>query len=412
MRFVTGTKSIIIVMCAIVRFSVVFAQDWMQTPEVASVYVNDLIEHEGSLFAITDSTVFRSTDSGISWHPAEQQPASVRLHTLYGASGALYVGTRGHGIFQSRDGGASWEEMNTGLTGHARDITECTVRGDSLFAGTDGSGIYVLNLNNPVQWVPFNSGLTQVGVSSITTSGTTLIAAVGSFVFVRPAGATSWSVATLDSVIIPMPFKLYWMDEYIFAGTSNGVYRGNADGTGWQKTDIVQFPGRNIVAITSLGNRLFAGLQYRGEHFIFSTDDYGATWDIRAHEFASLVDMIVSHGRMWTARLDGLWSIEVGYWTGIDDPEEFRPGTASLAQNYPNPFNPVSTISYRLSEQSHVTLTVFDLLGKEVATLVTADQQPGSYEVTFDGSGFASGVYLYRLQAGSFQQTKRFVLAK
>jgi photosystem II stability/assembly factor-like uncharacterized protein len=412
MNGVIGFRIVVIVMSIFVRVSFVFTQDWIQTPDVASVYVNDVIEHEGSLFAVTDSTVFRSTDGGTSWHPAEQQPASVRLHTLYSTSGSLYIGTRGDGIFQSRDGGGSWDEVNTGLAGHARDITECTVRGDSLFAGTDGSGIFVLNLNNPVQWTSFNSGLTQVGVSSITTSGTTLIAAAGSFLFVRPAGAASWSIASLDSVIIPLPFKVYPMDGYVFVGTSNGVYRGNANGTGWQKTDIAQFPGRNIVALTSFGNRIFAGLQYRGEHFIFSTDDYGASWDIRSHEFAPLVDMIVSHGRMWAARLDGLWSFEIGYWTGIDDPAEFLPETALLAQNYPNPFNPVTTISYRLSERSHVTLTVYDLLGKEVATLVTEDQQPGSYEVTFDGSGFASGVYVYRLKTGAFQQAKRFVLAK
>jgi hypothetical protein len=88
------------------------------------------------------------------------------------------------------------------------------------------------------------------------------------------------------------------------------------------------------------------------------------------------------------------------------------PGKAVLSQNYPNPFNPVTTIHYELSANVFVSLKVYNLLGQEVATLVHAEQRPGIYDVRMDGQELASGVYLYRLYAGEFTQTRRLVLTR
>jgi len=84
----------------------------------------------------------------------------------------------------------------------------------------------------------------------------------------------------------------------------------------------------------------------------------------------------------------------------------------SLLQNYPNPFNPNSEIGFRIAEGGYVTLKVYDLLGRELATLVNEQKAPGSYSVTFDASGLASGVYLYRLQSGNFVQTKKLTVLR
>ena len=83
-----------------------------------------------------------------------------------------------------------------------------------------------------------------------------------------------------------------------------------------------------------------------------------------------------------------------------------------LMQNYPNPFNPKTMITYQLAMSNWATLRVFDVLGREVATLVNEVKQPGTYTVQFDGRSLASGVYFYRLQAGSAIDAKKFVLVK
>jgi len=88
------------------------------------------------------------------------------------------------------------------------------------------------------------------------------------------------------------------------------------------------------------------------------------------------------------------------------------PTVFALKGNYPNPFNPSTTINYQLPTQSHVTLKVFDVIGREVATLVNGVEEPGYKSVNFTASGLASGIYYYRLSAGNFVQTMKLVLMK
>ncbi|MBC8044729.1 MAG: DUF4876 domain-containing protein [Rhizobacter sp.] len=95
-------------------------------------------------------------------------------------------------------------------------------------------------------------------------------------------------------------------------------------------------------------------------------------------------------------------------------PEENRatPKGFALAQNYPNPFNPNTVVGYQLTAASQVSLKVFDVLGREVATLVNEKQSAGNYAVNFNAAGFTSGVYFYRLQTGNNVATKKMMLVK
>ncbi|HSL87818.1 MAG TPA: T9SS type A sorting domain-containing protein [Ignavibacteriaceae bacterium] len=88
------------------------------------------------------------------------------------------------------------------------------------------------------------------------------------------------------------------------------------------------------------------------------------------------------------------------------------PAKYSLEQNYPNPFNPSTVIRYQLSVNSYVTLKVYDVLGNEVAVLVDEFREAGRFEITFDASNLASGMYLYRLQSGNYIETKKMVIIK
>jgi hypothetical protein len=89
-----------------------------------------------------------------------------------------------------------------------------------------------------------------------------------------------------------------------------------------------------------------------------------------------------------------------------------KPKAFALEQNYPNPFNPTTTIHFAIPRNAHVTLKVYDLLGREVATLVDEVQGSGFKSIVFDASQLASGVYIYRLTAGSFSSSKKLMVVK
>ncbi len=106
----------------------------------------------------------------------------------------------------------------------------------------------------------------------------------------------------------------------------------------------------------------------------------------------------------------------IGYFDAplfVDEVEDQNiPFEFSLSQNYPNPFNPATKIKYNLKSKENVSLKIYDMLGREVKTLVNQEMQPGVYEVEFSANQFASGVYLYRLKAGSFVSTKKMIFLK
>ncbi|MEP7146507.1 MAG: FG-GAP-like repeat-containing protein [bacterium] len=101
-----------------------------------------------------------------------------------------------------------------------------------------------------------------------------------------------------------------------------------------------------------------------------------------------------------------------GIVSGILNGSDILPSKFDLAQNYPNPFNPATVISYRLNVSGHIMLKVYNVLGKEVATLINKLQPAGSYEVTFEAEGLSSGTYFYKLTAGNFSETKTMALIR
>ena len=92
--------------------------------------------------------------------------------------------------------------------------------------------------------------------------------------------------------------------------------------------------------------------------------------------------------------------------TNVEVPSEYK------LENYPNPFNPTTTISYQLPEAGMVTLKIYDMLGKEVATLVNEVKQAGYYSTTFDAGKLASGIYISTIQTNNFTQSKKMLLVK
>jgi len=126
-----------------------------------------------------------------------------------------------------------------------------------------------------------------------------------------------------------------------------------------------------------------------------------------------LFGVLMEPGVTWTltgARIDGV--VRYGSITLVSNLHAAVPKTTSLYPNYPNPFNPSTTIKYELPKSSMVRVSVYDMLGCEVSMLVNEGRDAGVHEVKFDGSGLASGVYLYRLRAGAYIQTRKLLLIR
>ena len=89
-----------------------------------------------------------------------------------------------------------------------------------------------------------------------------------------------------------------------------------------------------------------------------------------------------------------------------------KPDKFELSQNYPNPFNPSTTIKYSVANAGFVTIKLYNIVGEEVATLVNEEEPAGYYQIKFNASNLASGIYFYTLTAGNFRETKKLVLLK
>jgi hypothetical protein len=104
--------------------------------------------------------------------------------------------------------------------------------------------------------------------------------------------------------------------------------------------------------------------------------------------------------------------LKVANTIGVKEISSVLPGKFELYQNYPNPFNPSTIIRFKIEDLRFTTLKVYDILGKEIASLVNEKLKAGTYEVTLDGGNLSSGIYFYKLTAGNYIETKRMILMK
>jgi photosystem II stability/assembly factor-like uncharacterized protein len=148
---------------------------------------------------------------------------------------------------------------------------------------------------------------------------------------------------------------------------------------------------------------------------ILETEDGGDNWIVVVDSLIGPLNSIfVKDNYAWAVGNYGLVlrTTNLGI-TWIDDESNITsPTEFKLGQNYPNPFNPSTKIQYALPITSKVELKVYDVLGREVATLVNEEKTSGNYEINFNGSNLPSGIYFHRLQAGSFVETKKMILLK
>lgn len=326
----------------------------------ADTAANVMVDNNGRIFACTSYGLFLSTDQGDTWKELLAEPTGVDC-VAEDSSGGIYVGTPG--ILRSTDGGKSWVSLVG--SGYFRSIVFCP--DSSLVA--DGTGGIARSTDRGGSWTP---------------------------------------VLTNDE----LNCLLINHQGELFAGSNDaGVYKSDDYGKTWMSaSNGLTSPEIKTLAVNSKGY-LYAGTWYGGVSV--STDD-GNSWS--AFNQGLMCPNIQSlgfdkEGYLYAGTL-GHAVFRTEFSTPVLSSTHGVPNEYSLNQNYPNPFNPTTVITYDIAKRSHVMLTVYDVLGREVAVLVNADKSPGEYQATFNGSDLASGVYFYRIQAGKYSSTKKLVLVK
>ncbi len=186
---------------------------------------------------------------------------------------------------------------------------------------------------------------------------------------------------------------------------NDASYSGTNDGPSCRWADILYVSGHPVYFVgTSTG--LYSTLSLNGSSTVWAQESPTSIGNVvvdmvKSRESDGLV-VAATHGY-------GIFSSTIS--TGVQKIED-RPVSFALFQNYPNPFNPETAIRYRIPERSQVTLKVFDTLGRTVATLVDKEQGPGEYQASFMAGELASGVYLCRIQAGSYSAVTKMNLLK
>ncbi|MBM2840924.1 MAG: FlgD ig protein [Bacteroidetes bacterium] len=348
----------------------------------ADVYAIDALDANTALVTTTPSTttyILRTTNGGALWDTVYAQPAgfiiAIRMvsSTMGFAVGDPVGGT--WTIAKTTNSGATW----------ARIATEPTPTGGEGPTGLSTVGTTHL-------WIPSSNG----GVYRSTSSGAT------------------WNRSTL-------PIATF-IGGIWFNSTTNGVVGGNNGlaarttdgGVSWTLTTI---PGAGgIQSVGGAGPEFFVA---KGTT-IYRSIDQGVTWSA-SFSYSTAQLTFVGYGPYISGWVVGGGSNIAGYYGLMTDvrSDELLPPQYRLLQNYPNPFNPTTRIQFHLPARQagvpysgHVELKLYDVLGREVATLLNEELIPGRYSKEWDATGFSSGVYFYRLKAGMFVETRKLLLLR
>lgn len=420
----------------------------------------------GELFATTDQRgVFRSTDDGTTWQAANSGLRGFVITSLgIAPDGSILAGTHRGTIYRSTDNGTTWSlgdgsyfqagktfmvhssgtiytagggtvlrSTNNGISWSALPSTGSFL-GPNVFAAGAGSGVVINNLGTLFGSVyglglyqSTNGGTSWNKVSAVTdpyihslimhTNGSIFLGAGG--VWRSTDGGTTWSKLTaLPNV------NTYTIagrtDGSIFVGTlGSGVFRSTNNGESWTAvSNGIPTTGNNIVNNISSIAFNSSGIYLATQSGVYRSTNNGDSWTTVNSGLPSSPAELICYsivskpsGELFVATADGR-VYRTGALTAVAHQETVVPSTFSLSQNYPNPFNPSTTIAFDIPSAGVVSLTVFDLLGRQVTTLVNDHLQPGQYQTTWNATGMPSGVYLYRLQAGGFVQTRKLILQK
>lgn len=348
-----------------------------------------------------EDALYLSSNNGFTWNSLffYFDALAIKGNDLIGGLNAVYLST---------DHGSNWTVLDSGYD--IFNITSLAVNGNNIFAGTFYNGIWV-STNNGASFDQDSNGIKHYMVNSIVINNSNVFAGTNNGIFLSTNNGKSWTPAN-NGLTNKDVHSLAVSFNNVFAGTDNGVFLSTDNGSSWYPinngiTDSV------INSFTSAGNYVFAGTNSGG---VFLTSNYGVNWSsipigLTSADVTALA--LSSNNILAGTRIGDIWYRTLAnITTGITTNKNDLPTTFKLYQNYPNPFNPTTMISYQIPNDGFVTLKIYDILGREIKTLVNDFKSQGKYSVNFDGSDLVSGVYFYQLRVGDFYSIKKMILMK
>jgi len=356
--------------------------------------------------------LFLSTDGGSNWNNILSGPY---IRSLFVDNNIIYVGTAGQGMKVSNNNGISWNNYLTAST--VMDI----IKIDSfIYVGTNNGILISNNIND--RWIPSNNGIPAKYkyADKFYKSGSNLYLLaywqahpeMGSSIFISSDSGSNWT-----NIINNMEIKII-MDvaidgKNIFMSTSddsyNGIFKSTNNGETWTHLENNGLSPNTANFLYAKGINLLAGT----EAGVFLTINNGDNWNsISNASFNSSVSALFANDSNIYIGTDGnLWKCSLSEIISNSNSDNI-PGDFELEQNYPNPFNYSTMINYKIPKKSFVTLEIYDILGRKISTLVHEEKDANSYSVQFNSERLASGIYLYKIIADDFIQTKKMVLLK
>jgi photosystem II stability/assembly factor-like uncharacterized protein len=408
--------------------------------------VNDDIVWASTSF----SNVLRTTNGGLSWEnvganvpePNGFQPcifgidANTAIFSCYDGSPVLWAY-----VYKTTNAGANWtlvfsqgddayisgiwiKPNNEGFmvgwpVGGRWSLWKTTNAGNNW----DSAGLYIPEID-PSVW-SFENGLFCSG-------SRVWFGARNKGIYYSSNNGTSWVLQELAWTGYAYPSAIWFENStHGFSSADRNIIKTETSGMNW--TIMPNTSGPEIIkGITGTGNHWWY-VRFLSNKIYYTSND-GDTWIVQYTAPTNSGYNHITKGRnggnkIWAARIDGGISVYNGT-IGIQKIAGNIPGEFKLSQNYPNPFNPATKIRFDIRPplnplhskegkdgrqdvgRQGVVLKVYDILGREVQTLVNENLSPGIYEVDFDGTNYSSGVYYYTLKAENFTQTKKLVLVK
>ncbi|HCY74365.1 MAG TPA: hypothetical protein DHV28_00455 [Ignavibacteriales bacterium] len=408
-------RQIICTLAISIIFSSQYFAQWNKIEQITSPFIYSALFDDDNIYVGGDS-LYISTDKGKTWQASIVTSQPIEITALFKYGEKLFVGTYGSGVYISSDNGMSWQSFNLGLIDFAFYAKKFVASGDTIFYATDGGGVYYL-VNNTNEWYDYNQNLPSNiawTINDIAVTNNNLIVSAGGsgFYYLRPKGSSKWIEKRIQTPqgIYTTPNAFLSTGNIVFSGSRFGIYKSTDEGNTFDSVGISAM-NMSVVSFTKDKNRIYAGYTRSSgnDFFVWYSDDFGNNWSIFDHQFQFLRQLYIYDIKIWAATNDGLWydELETTSLDPIENPVNFK-----LEQNYPNPFNPSTSISYSINGFQFVSLRVYDLLGREVATLVDEYKSPGNYEAKFDASSLSSGVYFYRLKNDTDVETKKMIYLK